>query len=72
MICPILHPATLCKQHFSGLEESHSQEVSTSQYEQDVGEGDKKDLNRGWFIWVFNNKIFDILTDYICQKEISE
>lgn len=42
MICPILHPATLCKQQFSGPEESHWQEVFISLYEQDGGERDKK------------------------------
>jgi len=42
MICPILHPATLCKQQFSGPEESHRQEVSTSLYEQDGGEETKR------------------------------
>ena len=51
MICPILQPATLCKQHFSGPEESPSQEVSTSQYEQDVGETEQKrsETERGSF-----------------------
>lgn len=42
MICPILHPATLCKQQLSGPEESHWQEVPTSLCEQDGGKGTKK------------------------------
>lgn len=42
MICPILHPATLCKQQPSGPEESHWQEVPTSLCEQDGGRGLEK------------------------------
>ena len=48
MTCPILHPATLCKQQLSGPEESRRQEVSSSLYEQGRGERD----SRWWCVWV--------------------
>lgn len=47
MICPILHPATLCKQYFSGPEESRWQEVLSSWCEED-GWKVTKNGGAGW------------------------
>lgn len=45
MICPILYPATLCKQQLSEAVENHWQEVSPGVYEQDREE----EFNSQWF-----------------------
>lgn len=50
MICPILCPATLCKQQLSGPTESHWQEVSTGVYEQDSGKEFIKELELNGFL----------------------